>query len=94
MGPSQVNLAYGLCLSWRERGLATRAVCLVCRYAATEGGKERVIRVVPENAAAAAVAQRAGFIPGEHTNGEDGTRPDWYIRDLLATRDQRARDTP
>lgn len=49
---------------------------------ATEGGKEVVIRVEPENAASAAVAQRAGFIPGKHTNGEDGTRLDWYIRDL------------
>jgi RimJ/RimL family protein N-acetyltransferase len=82
LAPGQVNVAYGLYPSWRGRGLATRAVLLVSRYAASEGGKEAVIRVEPENAASAAVAQRAGFIPGKHTHGEDGTRLDWYIRDL------------
>ncbi|MGW7202882.1 GNAT family N-acetyltransferase [Streptomyces sp. NPDC054837] len=82
LAPGQVNVAYGLYPSWRGRGLATRAVLLASRYAASEGGKEAVIRVEPENAASAAVAQRAGFIPGKHTHGEDGTRLDWYIRDL------------
>ncbi|MET9880097.1 hypothetical protein ABZZ36_36620 [Actinacidiphila glaucinigra] len=51
-------------------------------YAAREGGKEAVIRVEPANAASAAVAHRAGFLPGKHTHGEDGTRLDWYVRDL------------
>ncbi|MEU5840198.1 GNAT family N-acetyltransferase [Streptomyces diacarni] len=78
----QVNVAYGLYPSWRGRGLATRAVLLVSRYAASEGGKEAVIRVDPENAASASVARRAGFTPGRRTHGEDGTRLDWYIRDL------------
>lgn len=64
------------------RGLATRAVRLVSRYAAAEGGKEAVIRVEPENAASAAVAQRAGFAAGKHTHDEDRTRLDWYVRDL------------
>ncbi|WP_234376865.1 GNAT family N-acetyltransferase [Streptomyces sp. TP-A0356] len=64
------------------RGLATRAVLVVSRYAASEGGKDAVIRVEPDNAASAAVAQRAGFTPGKRTHGEDGTRLDWYIRDL------------
>ncbi|WP_405911479.1 GNAT family N-acetyltransferase [Streptomyces longwoodensis] len=82
LAPGQVNVAYGLYPSWRGRGLATRAVLLVSRYAASEGGKDAVIRVEPENAASAAVAQRAGFIPGKHSHGEDGTRLDWYIRDL------------
>nr|WP_245600931.1 GNAT family N-acetyltransferase [Streptomyces sulphureus] len=48
LSPGQVNVAYGLYPPWRGRGLATRAVLLACRYAASEGGKEAVIRVVPE----------------------------------------------
>ncbi|GHE09636.1 GNAT family N-acetyltransferase [Streptomyces alanosinicus] len=82
LAPGQVNVAYGLYPSWRGRGLATRAVLLVSRYAADEGGKEAVIRVEPENTASVAVAQRAGFVPGKHTRGGDGTRHHWYIRDL------------
>ncbi|MCX5174455.1 GNAT family N-acetyltransferase [Streptomyces virginiae] len=82
LAPGQVNIAYGLYPFWRGLGLATRAVLLVSRYAANEGGKEAVIRVDPENAASAAVAQRAGFTPGKHTQGADGTPLDWYIRDL------------
>jgi RimJ/RimL family protein N-acetyltransferase len=82
LAPGQVNVAYGLYPSWRGRGLATRAVLLVSRYAASEGGKEAVIRVEPENTASAAVARRAGFTPGKHTHSGDGTRLDWYIRDL------------
>ncbi|WP_055711222.1 GNAT family N-acetyltransferase [Streptomyces torulosus] len=80
--PGQVNVAYGLYPPWRGRGLATRAVLLISGYAAAEGGKEAVIRVEPENAASAAVARRTGFIPDKHTRGEDGTRFDWYVRDL------------
>ncbi|PJN34376.1 GNAT family N-acetyltransferase [Streptomyces sp. CB02959] len=82
LSPGQVNVAYGLYPSWRGRGLATRAVILVSRYAASEGAKEAVIRVEPENAASAAVARRAGSTPGKQTHGADGTRLDWYIRDL------------
>ncbi|MDL4777582.1 GNAT family N-acetyltransferase [Actinomadura xylanilytica] len=82
LAPGQVNVAYGLYPSWRGRGLATRAVVLVSRYAADQGGKELVIQVEPENAASVAVARRAGFIPGKHAHGEDGTRLDRYIRDL------------
>ncbi|MFB7290229.1 GNAT family N-acetyltransferase [Actinacidiphila glaucinigra] len=82
LDPGQVNVAYGLYPSWRGRGLATRAVLLASRYAAREGGKEAVIRVEPANAASAAVARRAGFRPGKHTHGEDGTRLDCYVRDL------------
>jgi RimJ/RimL family protein N-acetyltransferase len=57
-------------------------VLLISGYAAAEGGKEAVIRVEPENAASAAVARRSGFIPGRRTQDEDGTRLDWYVRDL------------
>ncbi|UNZ21096.1 GNAT family N-acetyltransferase [Streptomyces sp. 891-h] len=86
--PGQVNVAYGLYPSWRGRGLATRAVVLASRYAASSGAKEAVIRAEPENVASAAVARRAGFIPGEPPQGEDGTRLDWYIQDLSSLRRQ------
>ncbi|MFD8755670.1 GNAT family N-acetyltransferase [Kitasatospora sp. NPDC059577] len=82
--PGQVNIAYGLYPSWRGRGLATRAVLLASWYAASESGTEAVIQVEPENPASAAVAQRAGFIPGRQTHSRDGTRFDWYTRDLRA----------
>jgi RimJ/RimL family protein N-acetyltransferase len=81
----QVNVAYGLYPSWRGRGLATRAVLLASQYAASEGGQEAVIQVEPGNPASAAVAQRAGFTPGEHTHSKDGTRFNWYIRELQVT---------
>ncbi|MEU6393275.1 GNAT family protein [Streptomyces sp. NPDC046939] len=81
LSPGQVNVAYGLYPFWRGRGLATRAVLLASRYAASKGGKEAVIQVEPENAASASVARRAGITPGRCTRGEDGTRLDWYIRD-------------
>jgi RimJ/RimL family protein N-acetyltransferase len=84
LAPGQVNIAYGLYPTWRGRGLATRAVLLASRFVASEGGKEAVIRVEPENTASAAVAQRAGFTPAKHTHGEDGTPLDWYVRDLCA----------
>ncbi|MGW0708070.1 GNAT family N-acetyltransferase [Streptomyces sp. NPDC002643] len=82
LAPGQVNVAYGLYPTWRGRGLATRAVLLVSRYAASEGGEEAVIRVEPENGASAAVARRAGFAPARYTEDEHGTRHDWYVRDL------------
>ncbi|MEV3872762.1 GNAT family N-acetyltransferase [Streptomyces sp. NPDC049906] len=82
LAPGQVNIAYGLYPFWRGRGLATRAVLLACRYAAREGGREVVIRVEPENTASVAVAQRAGFTSGARPLDEDGTRHDWYVREL------------
>ncbi|MFF2655719.1 GNAT family N-acetyltransferase [Streptomyces sp. NPDC058045] len=82
LAPGQVNVAYGLYPSWRGRGLATRAVLLASQYTATEGGEEAVIQVDPENPASAAVARRAGFTHRKQPHGKDGTRFDWYIRDL------------
>ncbi|MGW0291172.1 GNAT family N-acetyltransferase [Streptomyces tuirus] len=38
LSPGQVNVAYGLYPSWRGRCLATRAVLLASRYAASEDG--------------------------------------------------------
>ncbi|MBC2907465.1 GNAT family N-acetyltransferase [Streptomyces cupreus] len=82
LSPGQVNVAYGLYPSWRGRGLATRAVVLVCGYAASEGGLEAVIQVEPENRGSAAVARRAGFAPGRQRLSTDGARLDRYVRNL------------
>ncbi|MEU9700962.1 GNAT family N-acetyltransferase [Streptomyces sp. NPDC047981] len=77
-----MNVAYGLYPSWRGRGLATRAVLLAARYAATEGAEEAVIQVDPENPASAAVARRAEFTPGGQPRGDEAARFDRYVRDL------------
>ncbi|WP_431035915.1 GNAT family N-acetyltransferase [Streptomyces sp. P6-2-1] len=81
-GAGQVNVAYGLYPARRGRGLATRAVRLVCGYAAAEGAVEAVIQVEPDNHASVAVARRAGFITGERAPGEEGGPFDRYVRDL------------
>ncbi|MFG3137603.1 GNAT family N-acetyltransferase [Streptomyces sp. NPDC048211] len=82
LAPGQVNVAYGLYPSWRGHGLATRAVLLVMRYAASEGAAEAVIQVDPDNPGSGAVARRAGFTPVGRTRRQDGTRFDRYVRDL------------
>ncbi|MGW2334450.1 GNAT family N-acetyltransferase [Streptomyces sp. NPDC001685] len=80
--PGQVNVAYGLYPAWRGRGLATRAVLLVCGYAAAAGARAAVIQVEPGNAASVAVARRAGFAPGGQRFADDGTLFDRYVREL------------
>ncbi|MFJ6432876.1 GNAT family N-acetyltransferase [Streptomyces sp. NPDC091416] len=85
-GPAhgQVNVAYGLCPSWRGRGPATRAVLLVSGYGAGEGATEAVIQVDPGNPGSGAVARRAGFTLAGRTHRQDGTRFDRYVRNLRA----------
>ncbi|MFF2327462.1 MULTISPECIES: GNAT family N-acetyltransferase [unclassified Streptomyces] len=82
LAPGQANVAYGLYPAWRGRGLATRAVDLVCRYAAAEGTAQAVIQVSPENPRSAAVARRSGFTCDKQFRDADGVRWDWYVRDL------------
>ncbi|MEV6975839.1 GNAT family N-acetyltransferase [Kitasatospora sp. NPDC093806] len=84
LAPGQVNIAYGLYPAWRGHGLVTRAVRLVCRYAAEEGAAQGVIRVHPENLASAAVARRTGFRYAGPLTEPSGERLDWYVRDLVA----------
>ncbi|GLX96811.1 GNAT family N-acetyltransferase [Herbidospora sp. NBRC 101105] len=72
----EVDIAYGLYPSWRGRGLATRAVLLACRYAASEGARLAVIKVDPANPVSAAVARRAGFtFAGRDTTFDRHTLP-------------------
>ncbi|MFF9899472.1 GNAT family N-acetyltransferase [Streptomyces longispororuber] len=80
--PGAANIAYGLYPAWRGRGLATRAVDLVCRYTATAGARVGVIRVDPGNTASEAVALRAGFTYMKQVRDADGTCHNWYVRDL------------
>ncbi|MEU2653725.1 GNAT family N-acetyltransferase [Streptomyces sp. NPDC007325] len=89
LAPGQVNIAYGLYPAWRGQGLATRAVNLVCRYAAAEGATEAVIQVDPENPASAAVAHRSGFTRITRSPEVNGTRFDRYVRDICADRQRR-----
>lgn len=84
LASGQVNVAYGLYPSWRGRGLATRAVDLVCQYAAEHGATEAVIKVEPENSASARVALRAGFAFVRRICEQDGTVFDRYERVLRA----------
>ncbi|WP_308346887.1 GNAT family N-acetyltransferase [Streptomyces sp. ISL-66] len=82
LASGQVNIAYGLYPAWRGRGLATHAVNLVCQYATAQGATQAVIQVDPENPASAAVAHRWGFTYATQLPDADGTRFDWYIRDI------------
>lgn len=82
--PGQANIAYGLCPEARGRGLASRAVILLCTFLANEGGaREAIIRTDPANTASAAVALRTGFRLLRH---EDQGNLDWYVRDLAQLR--------
>ena len=47
----------------RGRGVATRALILLARWAVTEGGVERLVLTThPENIASQRVAEKAGFV--------------------------------
>jgi RimJ/RimL family protein N-acetyltransferase len=80
--PGQANISYVLYPGWRGQGLVTRAVRLICQYAAVEGATQGVIRVDPENSPSAAVARRSGFTYDKQLLDEDGNRTDWYLLSL------------
>ncbi|MFD0342396.1 GNAT family N-acetyltransferase [Streptomyces sp. NPDC127117] len=80
--PGQANISYVLYPAWRGKGLMTRAVRLICRYAAAEGAAQGVIRVDPGNAPSAAVARRSGFTYDKQLLEADGHRTDWYLMGL------------
>ena len=82
------EVSYFLRASARGRGLATRAVRLVSRWAFDELGIERLeLRVHPENDASRRVAERAGFqregIERASRPWPDGTRFDSIVFSLL-----------
>ncbi|RSS50595.1 GNAT family N-acetyltransferase [Streptomyces sp. WAC01280] len=86
LAPGQANISYGLYPAWRGQGLVTRAVRLICQYAAAEGVTQGVIRVDPENSRSAAVARRSGFTYDKRVPEADGNPCDWYVRSLTADR--------
>ncbi|MFD9498171.1 GNAT family N-acetyltransferase [Streptomyces sp. NPDC060035] len=82
LAPGQVDIAYGLYPAWRGQGVATRAVDLVCRYAAAGGTSQAVIQVNPENPGSAAVARRSGFTCTGQLPAADGVPFERCIREL------------
>jgi RimJ/RimL family protein N-acetyltransferase len=87
LASGEVNVAYGLYPAWRGRGLATRAVGLVCGYATEHGATVAVIKAEPQNSASARVARRAGFGFVRRICEPDGTVFDRYER-VLTRRDR------
>lgn len=82
------EISYFLRESARGRGLATRAVLLVTRWAFRDLGIERIeLRVQPENEASRRVAERAGFLfEGTERASRawpDGTRFDSLLFSLI-----------
>jgi RimJ/RimL family protein N-acetyltransferase len=82
------EISYFLRPSARGRGLATRAVRLVARWAFDELAIERLeVRVHPENAPSRQVAERAGFtregVERASRAWPDGTRFDSIVYSLL-----------
>lgn len=79
----QAGLSYGLYPQFRRRGLATRAVRLVCRYLGERGDVDRVlIDVDPANVASSRVAERAGFRFVRHisVDEDDFDRYELFVR--------------
>jgi len=85
------DIGYWLSRPARGRGVATRAVHLITRWAFTEAGLQRLtLRVEPCNAASLAVARRAGFQPerllrGYDTDWRDGRRRDFLLFTFTVT---------
>lgn len=82
------EVSYFLRASARGRGLATRAVRLVVRWAFVELGIERIeLRVHPQNVASRRVAERAGFsregVERASRAWPDGTRFDSIVFSLI-----------
>jgi RimJ/RimL family protein N-acetyltransferase len=82
------EVSYFLGASARGRGLATRAVRLVARWAFAELGVERIeLRVHPQNMASRRVAERAGFtregVERASRAWPDGTRFDSIVFSLI-----------
>jgi len=65
LDPGDVNIAYGVAPWMRGRGVAVRAVELICAVIHERGaGRRAVIRTDSRNAASLRVAEKAGFVGG------------------------------
>jgi RimJ/RimL family protein N-acetyltransferase len=73
------SIGYWVAAEARERGIATRALRVLSRWAVTDGGIERLeLTTHPENIASQRVAEKAGFtregILRSHTRFREGRR--------------------
>jgi RimJ/RimL family protein N-acetyltransferase len=58
----QVNVSYGIHQQWRGRGLAQRALDLMCEYLRVRtNARQVVLRIAPANVASIRVAEKGGF---------------------------------
>lgn len=69
----EVNISYGVFPRWRGRGIARRAVLLICDWLRADSGYTKaVIRVAPDNVPSHAVAEAAGFTRTRASVSADG----------------------
>jgi RimJ/RimL family protein N-acetyltransferase len=87
-GDGRASVGYWVAREARGRGIATRATCLVSRWAIEEQGVERLeLHTEPSNNASQRVAEKAGFtregLLRSHLVGREGRR-DSVVFSLLA----------
>ncbi len=86
-----VGLGYWVLERARRRGLASRAVALLTRWALAEAGMARIEALVePENLASLRVVEKAGFVREGRLRAylgpeSDGRRDDVFVYSLLRT---------
>lgn len=69
----EVNVSYGVFAGWRRKGIAVRALCLICEYLKTSTDAcQIVLRIAPANQASIRVADKAGFKFIGNTQETDG----------------------
>ena len=82
------EIGYWLRRDARGRGIATRALTLVTRFAFEQGAERLQLRADVENVASRRVAEKAGFrlegvLRSAHWNERLGRRQDWALYSLL-----------
>jgi RimJ/RimL family protein N-acetyltransferase len=71
--PGEVNISYAVFPTWRGRGIAHRAVLLVCDWLRTDSFYvTAVVRAAPDNVHSHKVPKRAGFVEIGAVESPDG----------------------
>jgi RimJ/RimL family protein N-acetyltransferase len=78
------HVSYWTGASHRGNGYATRALSLLCGYAASVGITHLEAHVAPDNAASRRVAEGAGFEAADTLTDDHGAEMLRYVRDLAA----------